>query len=340
MQVYLGCYLQKTVTLYAMSKQNQILQEIYLAPLQGYTNADYRNLHHKYFGGIDKCFSPYLRFEPHKALKKSVLKDIQPENNEGLNFVPQILGTDIQMFIDLAKQMEDWGYKEMNWNLGCPYPMVTKRGFGSALVQQPEQVREILDSVLSKINIPLSIKCRLGFENDDEIFALIDVLNQYPISELTVHTRTAKQMYKGKANPKAFVPILQKSKHPLVYNGDINTINDIQNLNTLFENKVDSFMLGRGVLMNPFLPSELKGQEYPKDEKRIILRDFHSELFEQNRQKLEPSHLLGRMITHWEYLSFIFENQHKIYKAIKKTKRIDKYSSLIDKIFVESSIRE
>ena len=91
--------------------------KLYLAPLQGYTNADYRNLHQKYFGGIDKYYSPYLRFEPNKAFKKSAYKDILPENNKDINFVPQILGTDVSMFIDLAKQFEDWGYKEMNWNL-------------------------------------------------------------------------------------------------------------------------------------------------------------------------------------------------------------------------------
>jgi len=105
---------------------------IYLAPLQGYTNYDYRNLHHKYFGGVDKYFSPYLRLELGKELKKSVLRDLQPENNEGLNFVPQILGTDISLFIQLAQQFKVWGYSEMNWNLGCPYPMVTNRGFGAA----------------------------------------------------------------------------------------------------------------------------------------------------------------------------------------------------------------
>ena len=192
---------------------------IYLAPLQGYTNADYRNLHNKYFGGVDKYFSPYLRFEPNKELKKSVLKDILPENNEGLNFVPQVLGTDTDMFIELANKFESYGYKELNWNLGCPYPMVTKRGFGSALMQTPDKIQQILETVLPKINIKLSVKCRLGFEKEDEIEQVISVLNNYLISELTVHTRTAKQMYKGDANAQAFVAIINKNTNALVYNG-------------------------------------------------------------------------------------------------------------------------
>ncbi len=308
------------------------LKKIYLAPLQGYTNADYRNLHYKYFGGVDKYYSPYLRFEPNKELKKSVLKDILPENNIGINLVPQILGTNISMFIDLAKRLENWGYKEINWNLGCPYPMVTKRGFGSALLQESGFVDEILEAVIEKINIPLSIKCRLGFENVNEIYPLIDVFNRYPLKEITIHTRVAKQMYKGKASPDSFLPLIDKSKHKLVYNGDVFFIKDIEDCNSLFDNKVDAFMLGRGILMNPFLASEIKGKLFSNDEKLSILKDFHSELFEINKQKLEPSHLLNRMIAHWEYLSYSFDNQHKVFKMIKKSKRIEKYIKVVEEV--------
>ena len=314
-------------------------KQIYFAPLQGYTGADYRNLHQKYFSGVDKYFTPYLRFEPHKSLKKSVLKDIRAENNKAINLVPQILGTDISMFLALSKQMQDEGYTEMNWNLGCPYPMVTKRGFGSALLQKPEKVRDILEAVFKNINMKLSVKCRLGFEAPDEILDLLRVFNDFPISELIVHTRTAKQMYKGRANPNAFLPVLQESKIPLVYNGDIQTIEDARQLSILLGKSVGAFMLGRGLLMNPFLASELKGEMYSESEKRSILRDFHSDLFEYNKQQLEPSHLLGRMMTHWEYLSFMFENQHKIFKAIKKAKRIDKYEALINEIMLKEILK-
>ncbi len=309
---------------------------IYLAPLQGYTNHDYRNLYHKYFGGVDKYFSPYLRFEEGKEHKKSVIKDIHPENNEDLNFVPQILGTNISIFIQLAKQFENWGYSEMNWNLGCPYPMVTNRGFGSALLQKPKLVKQILNDVFTKIEIPLSIKCRLGFENPEEIHELIEVFNGFPIKELTIHARTAKQMYRGVANPKALIPIINKSKASLCYNGDISKISDIESAKTLFNNNINTFMIGRGILKNPFLASEIKGKIYSKDEKMEILKLFHNELFIINSEKLEKSHLLGRMKTHWEYLSYMFENQHKVYKTIKKNKRLDKYESLIDKIFADA----
>ena len=242
------------------------------------------------------------------------------------------MGSDTELFVDLAKQFKAMGYRELNWNLGCPYPMVTKRGFGSALLSKPEQVKVILDAVLPKIEIPLSIKTRLGFEQPDEIEQLIEVLNAYPILELTIHSRTVKQMYKGKASPILFAPLIARSKHALVYNGDLNTVKDIANCNMLFEDRIGAYMLGRGLLMNPFLASELKGETFSMEAKIEVIRDFHSELFELSRSKLESSHLLGRMQAHWEYLSFIFENQHKAFKQIKKAKRIDKYLSVIDEL--------
>jgi tRNA-dihydrouridine synthase len=218
--------------------------------------------------------------------------------------------------------------------------MVTKRGFGSALVQKPDKVTDILENVIPKIDIPLSIKCRLGFENANEIYALIEVLNQFPIKELTVHTRTAKQMYKGKTNPEAFNDIRTLCQHKLVYNGDINSLSDLEQHYNLFEQNIDRFMLGRGLLMNPFLASEIKGKQYKEDDKREILKQFHNELFEISKEKLEPSHLLSRMISHWEYLSFIFEDQRKVFKAIKKIKRIDKYEILIDQLMLKQKLSD
>lgn len=312
--------------------------KIYFAPLQGLTNADYRNLHQKYFGGIDKYYSPYLRFEPSKPLKNSVLKDLNPENNTGVNFIPQVLGADIPLFLEQIERAESWGYQELNWNLGCPYPMVTNRGFGSALVKHPQKVDEILNQVFSTNKISISVKCRLGFEDENEIYELLKVFNKYPLAELTVHTRTAKQMYKGKAKPENFKSLIGLSKNELVYNGDINSISDIEKLNQCFDNKIERFMIGRGLLKNPFLASEIKGKVYSQDEKRLIIKDFSNALYTISREKLHDSHLLGRMNTHWEYLSYLFTNQHKIFKAIKKTKRIDKFENLIDKILLSEEL--
>ena len=308
------------------------MKSIYFAPLQGYTDATYRNLHNKYFGGIEKYYTPYLRFEPKKEPKKSVIKDLLPENNTGLNIIPQLLGKDINLFIEHCKTLEQQGYKEVNWNLACPFPMVYKRGFGSGLLQYPKEISNILEKVIPKINLPLSIKCRLGFDNETDIFNIIDEFNKFKLLEIIVHTRTAKQMYKGEANFNIFEEIEKISDNMLVYNGDIVNIQSLEKLN----NNQSNIMIGRGLLQNPFLAKEING-ELIKNKKEIF-QNFHSELYSTYEGKLEKSHLLMRMQKHWEYLSHSFINQHKVNKKIKKASSIKKYNDRILEIFSNENI--
>ncbi len=314
------------------------MHEIYFGPLQGYTDYIYRNLHQKYFGGVSKYFTPYLRFEPNKLCKKSVLNDLHPDNNLNQNIVPQVLGTDINKFINVCKIIQDWGYKEINWNLGCPYPMVTKRGYGSGILNNPEKVDKILDTILKETNLNFSIKCRLGFENENEIFDLLKVYNKYPLSEVTIHTRTAKQMYKGFANPDSFNEIIKESKHKLIYNGDIINPKDLNSLDNKFVQNINSWMIGRGLLQNPFLAKEINGEILDSNFKKEMFEKFYYELFEAYNSKLQPSHILMRMQTHWEYFSFLFENQRKVYKSIKKAKSIFVYEQRVKDIFKSSYI--
>ncbi len=312
------------------------MKSLYLAPLQGYTNYIFRNLHNKYFGGIDKYFSPYLRFEPKKEYKKSTFNDLKPENNEHINFIPQVLGSNIQQFIELAQLFKSWGYKEMNWNLGCPYPMVTKSGLGSAMLQNATEISQILESVLPKIDISISIKCRLGFTNDNDIFNVITELNKFKLNEIIVHARNAKQMYGGNPNYQIFKQIIGLSKNKLAFNGDILQIQNIEYLTKLFNDDIDTFMIGRGLLKNPFLASEINGKVLLQPEKLKILKNFHNELFDKYQQKLEPSHLLTRLTSHWEYISFFFENQHKTFKKIKKSSNVNKYLTSVNEVFNNS----
>ena len=308
------------------------MTKILFAPLQGYTDAIYRSLHHKHFGGIDKYYAPYLRFEPNKEVKKSVTNDLLPQNNKDIKLIPQLLGKDISLFINYINKIQDLGYSSVNWNLACPYPMVYKRGFGSGLLQKPEIINEILTQVIPKINIPISIKCRLGFESKTEIYALLDTFNDFELEEIIIHSRTAKQMYKGNANPVFFNSIISKSKNKLIYNGDINTLEHFNSLIKILGHEPEEIMIGRGLLQNPFLANELNNIHQDQNEKRRIIRDFHDDIFYHYNQKLEKSHILKKMQTFWEYFSYNFDNQSKVYKKIKKANNLQKYHERVEEI--------
>ena len=308
------------------------MHKIYFAPLQGNTDYIYRNLHHKYFGGLTKYFTPFLKFEAKKSYKNSSFNDLHPVKSQISNVVPQVLGSDINTFIDTIKIIEDWGYTEVNWNLGCPFPMIVKRGYGSGILNNPDLVDKILNKVLAKTNIQLSIKARLGIENENEIFNQIEVFNKYPLKEIIIHTRTAKQMYKGVANTDIFEKIIESTHHKLIYNGDILSVEDLLVLDKKYKTKINTWMIGRGLLKNPFLAQEINGEFISPEKKMLIIEEFHSELFDAYNSKLQSSHILAKMQVQWEYLSYVFVNQHKVFKSIKKSNNVKKYQEKVNAI--------
>ena len=307
-------------------------------PLQGITDDIFRSIHHQVWGGIDTYYGPYIRLDNHKPPKKSQLKDSLSELNKSLNFVPQILSNNPELIIEQAKALNKHGYQHLNWNLGCPYPMVTKRNMGAGLLPQPKIIDEILKSIIPKLPMSLSIKCRLGLQKDEEIIALIEVFNKYPLQEIIIHARTGNQMYKGFAQAEKIIPLLKQSNHKIAYNGDLNSVKKYHKLNELFSDQIQHFMIGRAILMKPHLASQIKGARYDKNELREKLFLFHELLFEKYETKLHHSHLLMKMRSFWEYFSYSFEQQHKTFKPIKKSKTIKKYKIAVEHIFSENKI--
>jgi tRNA-dihydrouridine synthase B len=309
---------------------------IYFAPLQESTDFIYRRAHANHFGGIDKYFSPYLLVQNDGGLKKSHLRDTMPENCEGYKLVPQIMAGNTHDFLYLSKHLEGLGYKEINWNLGCPYPMVTKKGMGSGLLPQPEKIREILDSSLPQLHCRISVKLRAGMNTGEEIFQVIPVLNDFPLSEIIFHPRVARQLFAGLPDWELFGQVLKIIGHPLVYNGDLITQENYEQAAEKFES-VNTWMIGRGMLMNPFMAREVKGIQLPgRAERIVILERFHEEIFSSYATLLSgQSHLITRMIKFWEYFCFLFPNPHKSFKRIKKSVNQSKYEIAVAENFLQ-----
>ena len=304
--------------------------KISLAPLQGFTDYKFRNVYNKYFADIDKFYSPYIRLTNDKKIKKSQIKDILPENNKGINLIPQILVNNTTDFTYLANYLFDLGYDEINWNLGCPYPMVTKRKLGAGLLEYPKMINEILESVIYKIPNKLSIKMRLGNKNINEIDKIIPVLDKFNLSELIIHPRIATQLYKGSVDLNKFTNILDLSSDKITYNGDIKNVDGFVKLNNKYKN-INNWMIGRGIIANPFLVSQIKNNDnLSSEEKREKFYNFHDSLFEEIENSLSgSSHILTKMRSYWEYFSLSFTNSHKVFKRIKKAKTIERYKDAV-----------
>ena len=308
--------------------------KIYFAPLQESTDYNYRNAHAKFFGGVDKYFAPYIVRQNDGTIKKSHLRDIQASNNIGYPLVPQILAGNTTDFVFLTKVLQDNGYGEINWNLGCPYPMVTNKGLGAGLLPHPDKIRTILEESLPLINAKVSVKLRSGLTSHDDILKVAGILKDFPLTEIILHPRFAKQLYKDSPDLEIFGNMVEILGKDLIYNGDIESVNDFKRLKELFPYST-TWMIGRGFLMNPFFPSVLKGLSIPdKDQKARILRDFHDEMILGYSKLLSGnSHLLMRMEKFWSYFSYAFPDQHKTFKRIKKAANISKYDIAVNENF-------
>lgn len=298
---------------------------LYSGPIQGITDFHFRNLHAKYFGGIDKYFLPYIRIDKGEVNRRK-LKDCLPENNSDIPLVAQVMANSTDSLVYLSNLLIDMGYKEINWNLGCPYPMVTNRKMGAGLLAQPQEVINILEQSLPKIKADFSIKLRSGLLTENEGEALLRNINQFNLSEVIVHPRLASQLYKGVANKDFFLQIIPSVQHPLCYNGDIDSLETFQ----LAEQELaptHNWMIGRGLIQNPFLAKEIKeGEPLRVDERLSIFSDFHAELASLCLQSLEgDTQFLRKMTGYWEYFAIMFNNPHKAFKRIKKAKNRNKF---------------
>lgn len=304
-----------------------------IAPIQGITDYVYRNTYNSYFEGIDNYYAPYLRIDKNLQFKSSKLNDILPENNPNIKLIPQIMTNNSKEFIYMADFLFDLGYKELNWNLGCPYPMVTNRNLGAGLLPLHESILQILDEVLDKVKVKVSIKMRSGLKDDTELAALLPKLNAYSISELIIHPRYAKQLYKEQANIDLYSDCMQLTNHKLCYNGDINSLESFQHISCK-TGRTDSFMLGRGIISNPFLASQIKHNSNQLTSEQIkLFWSFQEDIFEAIQNRLSgPTQVLTRMRSYWEYFSQSFTNSHKVYKRFKKAKNIAAYHDAISYI--------
>lgn len=302
---------------------------IYLAPLQGLTDWIFRESYSEHIGTFDKTFSPFIRVQQGEFYRPSQCNDILPTHNSFQSPIPQFLGNTVESFKLFEALCLEHGYNEVNINMGCPFPMVTGRHLGAGLLPFPEEVRALLEGIFANTQLKISLKCRLGQESVDELDALLPIINSVPLEEIIIHPRIGKQQYKGEVDLEAFARYAKLLKHPICYNGDIQTMDDLKRIQELTP-EVERFMIGRGILQHPFLLSEMRGEQLTLAQKVEKLRHFHHALIERCQQKYSGDlHLLKRLEELWSYHADGFEGGRKLHKQVKKCKTLTNYEGVV-----------
>ena len=304
-----------------------------LAPLQGHTDACFRNAHEAIFGGVDTYYTPFVRLEKGNKFRSRELRDIKEENNTVTNLVPQILASTVEEMEALTELIIENGYDRIDVNMGCPFPMLARRHKGSGILAHPEEVKAILDYIKTQDKVKFSVKMRLGWDDPKECMALIDMLNDTPLEHICLHARVGKQQYKGETDLDAFELFYNECKHPLMYNGDLLTIDDIQAIKDRFPRLI-GVMIGRGLLANPALAAEFKaGETMDKTAKKKKMVRLHSELFEHYSAHLDggDKQILEKMKPFWSYLTKELEKRTR--KKIEKASKIANYEAAVGLAF-------
>ena len=302
-----------------------MIYPICFAPLQGFTTAIYREAHARVFGGVDVYYSPFVRWEK-DGVRNRDLRDIDPNRNvlEEAHFVPQLLAGNVEELKSLMLVVGKLGYHEVDLNWGCPFPLLTKRHKGVGLLAAPDEALRILKALSYYPDVRFSIKMRVGMTSADEGMALVEALNEAPLQQITLHPRVGVQQYRGEADWEAFSRFAGKCQHPLIYNGDIHSVEDIAKVTERFPS-VAGVMVGRGLLARPSMAVEYqRGETWSEQQLRDGIRRVHDIIYAYESSVCQGEvQLLTKMQCYWAYLSPQIDK--KSFKRLTKCTKLHNY---------------
>lgn len=309
--------------------------QFYLAPMEEVTGYVYRNVYRSMFDDVDKYFTPFIAPTQKKILKTRERKEVDPENNRGMYVIPQILTNNAEQFIDTCRMLMLLGYKEINFNLGCPSATVVAKARGSGFLDDVRRLNRFFDVVFSaleneKEQIHISVKTRIGLEYPEEFEDILKVYNRYPFHEIIIHPRLQKDFYNGKPNLEVYNQALGHCIHPVCYNGDIFTKQDYEEFMRRFPN-TERVMIGRGIVANPGLIREITTGEKITDKE---LKEYHDCLYKGYREALgSEKDALFKMKEVWTYLGGQFQDAERYLKKIRKAKNNEEYCVSVERLF-------
>lgn len=297
--------------------------KIYCAPLQGYTGAAWRNAHAEVYNPGVVYFTPFIRIEKGHVRNRD-LKDAISELNVNHVVVPQIIFKDSVEFLSLVQTLRANGVTRIDLNLGCPFPPQYKKGRGASMILNNQCLEEVARIMLSIPSIEFSVKMRLGLDSQHQWESVLRYINDMPLSHITVHPRIASQQYRGDVSIDEFEKLLSCSAHPVVYNGDIVSLDTYKKIIAQFPH-IKGVMIGRGVLARPSLINELlEGKEWPRSRRIDALMDMHKRLLSIYEGSLcGQAQILSKIQSFWSYMDG--EVDRKILKRIMKANDLNHY---------------
>jgi len=304
-----------------------------LAPLRGVTIRTFRNLHALWFQPPDRAVAPFIPTFAGEKVKPILLQDVDPGFGQQIPLVPQVIGKDPEQMRTLLRSFKALGYACADLNAGCPWPFVAKKGRGAGLMRDASAFSRMLEVGCEEMPDGFSVKVRLGLDTPDLLAQRMEVLNAFPLREVTIHARTARQMYEGRVLLEPFERAAALCRHTVVYNGDIRTRGDLLRLKARFP-AVARWMIGRGLASDPFLIERIRreGGEAAREPERLkgFLDDY---LAVSVGELYGPASVLGRMKELWSYLHLSLRQGERIWRSVRVCRTVEEYRRVAAEVF-------
>ncbi len=226
-----------------------------LAPMQDVTNHWFMKVI-AHYGSPDYFFTEYFRVNDTSRLNRSILAAIT-ENDTGRPIFAQMIGESIPDLVRTAQELCNYNIAGVDLNMGCPAPRIYRKHVGGGLLREPEKVDRILRELRQAVNDrPLTVKMRVGFENTDTFYSILDLINRHSIDLLSLHGRTVKDMYHGAVKYDLIAEAVKRVHCPVLANGNI--LSATTALEVLSQTGAAGVMVGRWAIGNPWLFNQIR----------------------------------------------------------------------------------
>ncbi len=298
----------------------------YFAPMEGLTDGIFRKLHHQFFPGIDRYYTPFFSPTVHRHLTNREERELPMADSVDFEVVPQLLTKNAEDFLWMAREIRDRGYREVNLNLGCPSGTVVAKGKGSGMLASPDVLDEFLEAIFGQAPLPISIKTRIGVQSPEEFSKILEIYCRYPLAELIIHPRVRKEFYNGSLHMDCFRRALETAPFPVCFNGNLCSAAQIQAFHDAYP-AVPAVMLGRGLIGDP-------GMLTPGGTDTGTLAAFHDALLSEYLTAFGGSrNAMFRLKENWRYLLCRFRGSEQYAKELRKATDLTAYRSITARIF-------
>jgi tRNA-dihydrouridine synthase B len=225
-----------------------------LAPMQDITDLSFWRVICR-FGGPDIYWSEYFRVHRDSRLDAPILESIV-SNPTGRPAVAQLLGEHVPSLVRAAKELQQYPVAAVDLNLGCPAPVVYRKGAGGGLLRDLEKIEAILGALREAVSIPLTVKTRVGFDSSGGFDRLLGIFDKHRVDLVTVHGRTVSQGYSGSVHHDLIARAVNALSCPVLANGDVCSTDHARSV--LAQTGAAGLMIGRGAIRNPWLFDQIR----------------------------------------------------------------------------------